>query len=862
MNIYEVKNGHRIMPRNEGISYKIRSGAAFISLLLAYEDGRMLNRRTIGTAGEGVIVPGYAEEKLYNDQKLIAHLLIEPKNFLVIEELPFEEAHKSEFLDNMGYEGEDYENRISKSDMYDYLIHDYFFLEELKSEQIEKNIERHKANCKSQEEIIVSAYNLSRRRNPDADILEDDILYQGVEFLAKKMDLTLAPIDKIKRASKDKVTLQGIARCSGFLCREVELEPKFYKEEISPLICFTKDDGRPIAIYRNIFGRKYCYDPANREVRKLTARYAENISKKAYCIHRPLNDDRLDIRALIKFGMKEFHIGDMLVTLLAMFLVARVGIEVSNLHAALYDSIIPQGSVNNLVNYGMILLGCTIGSLFFSIAQNIAAFRQDNRIKYSLQAAIYNRVFHMPEKFYRNHESGELAYRAGTAASSYYTVYSTVTTILLYLLFAAIYFGKMLKYSDEFAKAGMFFAVAGIGLTILINQLYIKYRRRQSNIMGKIKSYLYQTFSGIDTIRAMGAEDAALYEYMDRASEWSITDFKYGVGDRISEVVSIAVTCLATIVIYDEMVNGNAVISTGVFIGFTSIYTCFTQAMTTIARQIAELYSMLPMLKNSMEILQTAPEKSNDGEILDSLNGDIKVSNVSFSYEPGKPVLKNINLHVKEGEYVAIVGRTGCGKSTLLKLLLGFETPTYGQIMYDDKGLAWMSKPELRRFFGVVLQDDGLFMGSIYKNIVMANPDYTEEDVIKVLNEVGLIEDIKAMPLGIMTPVSEDAHTISGGQMQRILLARALIGNPRILFLDEAMSSIDNIGQRIISESVRKRKITRVVIAHRLSTIVNADRIIVLDNGSIVEEGTYEELMNKKGSFSELVENQTLGNVS
>ncbi len=861
MNRYELRPGHRIMPQNSGISYRIEAGTVFVSVLLAYPDGSILSKKTVGIARAGVIIPGYAEAKVHDGQELIAHLLIEPKDTAMIEEIPFDESQKKDFLSAVGFESEDVEDFISSSDIYACLIHEYFFREKSKNALIEKNLEQHRNNKKIHEEIIVSAYNLNRERDSDADIIAENKLYQGMEFLCKKIGVDIAPLPDIKKASGGAISVELIARCSGFLCREVELSPKFYKEEISPLVCFAKDDNRPIVVYRNIFNRKYYYDPKNQKHEKLKAKVAANINKEAYCIHRPLNGDKLDIKTLIRFGAREFYFGDLLVTIIAMLLVAWVGIQVSNLNTTLYDRIIPQGSINNLLNYGMILIGCSIGSLLFSISQNIASFRQDNRIKYALQAAIYNRVFHMPEKFYRNHESGELAYRAGTAASSYYTLYTMGTAIILHLGYAMMYFGKMTDYTSGLAGAGLFFAFVNVALTVLVNQFFLKYRRKQSSIMGKMKSYMFQLFSGIDTIRAMGAEDAALYEYMDKTAEWSVTNYKYGIGDRISEAITTAITCVSTLIIYDDMIKGTSSMSTGVFIGYTTIYACFTGAMSAVANEIAQIYSMIPMLKNSMDILKTAPEMNNKGEILTDLEGDIKINNLSFAYDD-KPVLRNINLHIQKGEYVAIVGATGCGKSTLLKLLLGFETPTSGDIRYDDKSLSWLSKPELRRFFGVVLQEDGLFMGPIYKNIVMSNADCTEEDVIRVLEEVGLIEDIKEMPLGLMTPVSEDAHTLSGGQIQRIYLARALIGNPKILFLDEATSSLDNIGQKIISDSIERRKITRVVIAHRLSTIINCDRIIVLDKGTIVEEGTYNELMQKGGLFKKLVENQALGRVN
>lgn len=852
MNNYELKPGHKIMTKNNGISYCIRSGKVFVSLLIASFDGTGVTRQIIGVVGSGTVVPGVSDEIEYNGRRIIAHLIIEPEGAARIEDVPYEPKQRDEFLDRIGYEPDD--SGSDHSDVFGYLIRKYYLDEEKRNNLIGNNLEHRRQNRKMQEDIIASAFSLKHDHNNDSD----DVLYLAMEYLCEKMGVFIAPLSDIRTISDSNVTVEGIARCSGFLCRQIDLDPKFYKKEISPLICFTKDDHRPIVLYQNVFGRKCYFDPVVHESGKLKADIAENIDSNAYCIHRPLNDRKLDVKTLFRFGAKEFSVRDLAISLIAMFLVTRLGIEVSDLHTILYDRIIPQGSVNNLLNFGLIMAGCTMGSMMFSISQNIATFRQDNKIKYSLQAAIYNRVFHMPEKFYRKHESGELAYRAGTAASSYYTLYHTITTMVLHLMFAIIYFNKMNSFSSRLASAGSLFAIINVVSAVLINQLFLKYRRDQSRIMGKIKSYLYQVFSGIDTIRAVGAEDTALYQYMDQSAAWSVTNFKYGVSNRMTEAVSVGITCISTVIIYKDMVDGISGLTPGMFFGFTMIYGSYTAAMNAVGSGVAMVYSMIPMMKNSMEILKSATEQSDGGEVLGSLEGDIVLNHVQFSYEPGKPIIRDISLHITPGEYVAIVGTSGCGKSTLLKLLLGFEEPKGGQIRYDDKPLPWLNKPELRRFFGVVLQEDGLFMGSIYKNIVMSNGNYSEEDVVNVLTEVGLLEDIKAMPLGLFTPVSEDAHTISGGQIQRILLARALIKNPRVLFLDEATSSLDNISQKIVTDAVSKRKITRVVIAHRLSTIMQCDRIIVLDQGRIVEEGTYEQLTGKNGLFRQLVENQML----
>jgi ABC-type bacteriocin/lantibiotic exporter with double-glycine peptidase domain len=258
-------------------------------------------------------------------------------------------------------------------------------------------------------------------------------------------------------------------------------------------------------------------------------------------------------------------------------------------------------------------------------------------------------------------------------------------------------------------------------------------------------------------------------------------------------------------------------------------------------------------------VLEEKPESSSGRKIVTSLSGDIEVSKLSFKYGKESPtVLDNISLKVKKGEYLAIVGKTGCGKSTLMRLLLGFENPDKGAIYYSGRDLSTLDLRSVRQKIGVVMQNGSLFPGDIFSNIIITSPWKTMDDAWEAARMAGIEDDIKAMPMGMHTMISEGAGGISGGQKQRLMIARAIIGKPQILFFDEATSALDNITQNHVAESIAKLHSTRVVIAHRLSTIKHCDRIVVIDEGKIAEEGTYDELMGLKGQFYELAIRQVV----
>ncbi|MEQ8176170.1 MAG: ATP-binding cassette domain-containing protein [Syntrophomonadaceae bacterium] len=258
-------------------------------------------------------------------------------------------------------------------------------------------------------------------------------------------------------------------------------------------------------------------------------------------------------------------------------------------------------------------------------------------------------------------------------------------------------------------------------------------------------------------------------------------------------------------------------------------------------------------------ILQAVPEVGENKQIITKLSGNIELNNVSFRYNEEMPlVLDDISLKIKAGQYVAIVGKTGCGKSTLMRLLLGFETPQRGAVYYDGRDVARLDLRSLRQNIGTVTQDGRLFSGDIFSNIVISAPWLSRDDAWEAAELAGIANDIRAMPMGMHTVISEGSGGISGGQRQRLMIARAIVPKPRILMFDEATSALDNITQKQVSEALDLLKSTRIVIAHRLSTIRHCDRIIVLENGKITEDGSYDELIQKGGYFAELVERQRL----
>lgn len=326
---------------------------------------------------------------------------------------------------------------------------------------------------------------------------------------------------------------------------------------------------------------------------------------------------------------------------------------------------------------------------------------------------------------------------------------------------------------------------------------------------------------------------------------------------KVSDVLISVVTLAGTLVIYRRAAEAG--LAQADYYAFSMAYGMALSAFVSFSKTMVTAARLKPGMDMIKPVLEAVPEVSGGKEVITRLSGGIELNHVSFRYHKSMPlVLDDLSLKIRSGQYVAIVGESGCGKSTLMRLLLGFEVPDKGAVFYDGKDLATMDLRSLRRKIGTVMQDGKLFQGDIYSNITLNAPSLTADEVWKVAELAGIAEDIRRMPMGMSTLISEGSGGISGGQRQRLLIARAIAPKPKILMFDEATSALDNLAQKAVSDALGSLKCTRIVIAHRLSTIRQCDRIIVLEKGKIRENGTYDELMAKNGVFAGLVERQRM----
>ena len=368
---------------------------------------------------------------------------------------------------------------------------------------------------------------------------------------------------------------------------------------------------------------------------------------------------------------------------------------------------------------------------------------------------------------------------------------------------------------------------------------------------------IFSLFTGIQKIRLAGAERRAFAHWAKGYREQAEYQYASPAFVRAGGAIAAGITTAGSLLIYYSAAAGG--VSAADYIAFSASFGMVSGALSSLASAGVLAAQISPLAEMAKPILQAEPEEAEGKQMIRRLSGGVELSHVSFRYVPDGPlILDNVSLKVRPGQYVAIVGETGCGKSTLMRLLLGFEKPWKGAVYYDGKDLSKVDLKSLRRHIGVVMQNGKLFQGDIYSNIVISAPQLSMDEAWEAAEMAGIADDIRAMPMGMHTIISEGGGGISGGQRQRLMIARAIAPKPKILMLDEATSALDNITQKKVSDSLEKLGSTRIVIAHRLSTIRRCDRILVMERGRITADGTFEELMETSEYFAGLVRRQQI----
>lgn len=655
-----------------------------------------------------------------------------------------------------------------------------------------------------------------------------------------------------------RAAVEEIARASRIRMRQVALRGDWWRGEGGPLLAFLTEGQRPVALLPARSRRYMRYDPATGVRTEVTAELAATLDPFAYTFFRRLPERAVGARELLRLGLRGAA-PDAVRVALAGAAVGFLGLAPPIVTQVVFDSIIPAAGQFKLLQLTTALVVAAIAVGMFQLVRSIAILRIETRMSAAVQAAVWDRVLNLPMPFFRRYSAGDLATRVGGIEAIRQVMTGVTVSAILTGLFSLFNFGLLLTYDAGLALiAGGLVLVAGV-VSGVAGAIGLRYERSLSALQARLAGLVLQMVSGVAKLRVSGAEARAFGVWAERFATQRRLTFRVRVVGNALAVFNAAFPTLALIVLF-AAIAGSAPgsRSTGTVLAFVASFGGLLAAALAVSANALSVLRIIPLFENVRPVLTTPPEidegKLDPGE----LSGAIEISHVSFRYaDDGPPILREVSLRARPGEFIAVVGPSGSGKSTLLRLLLGFETPEAGSIYYDGQDLAELDVQAVRRQIGVVLQNGKLMPGDIYTNIVGASL-LTIDDAWEAARMAGLDEDIRQLPMGMHTVISEAGSTFSGGQRQRLMIARALVSRPRILLFDEATSALDNRTQAIVSRSLEQLRATRMVIAHRLSTIVNADRIYVVERGSVAQVGSYAELAEQDGPFRDLIQRQLL----
>ena len=820
-------------------AYRVAAGSVYVYIVPWDQEKQRAGRRvSVTEVGEGWVIPSFAwRDGNYREWRF---LLVAKTEQAILERMDVQvnRVLKRKFLAQAGiqtFEQEGFEGSLTE----------YYQRNELKDDVFLERAERNEPkNVQASLEVIGKA--VAGGKNDAAGVTA---LERAVRFACAKAGISLPAEDKAG-ASFSRMTLPEMARAGHFLFREVVLDADWTKMDCGTLV--GKMEGHPVTLFCPGGGKYQIYDAETGKTETLTAAARARLDPKAYMIGRTLPDTPVRKKELVAFVRKSLKTRDIVSLVLLGLAVTLIGVLQPKLNQLIYDDYIPLGDTGVLLQVCMLIASFMVGNVFISIVKRLQEFRIPCRAGYELQDAVYWRLFALPESFFRGYDSADLAERVSGIGTIANTIVTQLASNGLTTVLALIYLIQMFKYSWKLALAGLAMVLVWNGVIYWMQRRTVKNQRVIARYSGEASGKLFQFLSGVDKIRMSGAQERAILEYTQPVAGEKKEKIRQNHISGFAAVFSEAGATIFSMVLYYMMVNSDLKVSVGSFMAFNTAFGSLTGAITGFVNAAVEYARLKPTMERVKPLLETPTENESGKDEVAELKGDIRLDHVTFGYSEGSTVLSDLSLHISPGEYVAIVGPSGSGKSTVLKLLLGFEKPNAGNVLYDGKDMETLDKHSLRKKIGVVLQNGKLISGSIYDNITITGTNPSVKEVEEVIEAVGLKKDIEQMPMGIHTMVNESGGTISGGQQQRILIARAIYSNPAVLYFDEATSALDNVTQAKVCESLEKRHMTRVVIAHRLSTVQNCDRILVVDHGRIVEEGNYESLMRRQGLFYQM----------
>ncbi|MEV6961127.1 NHLP bacteriocin export ABC transporter permease/ATPase subunit [Streptomyces sp. NPDC051207] len=700
--------------------------------------------------------------------------------------------------------------------------------------------------------LLASIGGRSDRRATAADA---DATYAACRLVARASGITLAEPAHGGTGGDRLDPVERIAVASRVRTRAVRLDGPWWRDDVGPLVGHRALSGAPVALLWRRGGYVAVHPSTGRETRVGEAN-AEEFEPRAVMFYRPLPEKRLGPAGLLRFCMRGTR-GDLTRLLVSGLVTVAIGALVPVATGKVLGEFVPRAQTDLIVQVCVAVILSSVVAAVFMLLQNLTILRLEGRVEATLQPAVWDRLLRLPTAFFTERSTGELASAAMGISAIRRLLAGVGPTVAQSVTVGAMNLGLLLWFSVPMALAAMVLLVVIAGVFLGLGLWQVRWQRRLVVLTNQLNNQAFQTLRGLPKLRVAAAEN---YAYAAWASQFARSrELQQRVGriKNLTTVLGAVYLPLCTLLMFMLLAGpARGTMSAAAFLTFHTSVTMLLASVTQLTGAFVSAVAALPLFEEIRPVLEATPEVRAASTRPGPLTGAIEARRLSFRYtDDGPLVLDDVSFAVRPGEFVAIVGPSGCGKSTLLRLLIGFDRPVSGSVLYDGQDLAALDQSAVRRQCGVVLQHAQPFTGSIL-DVIRGSEPYTPEEAMAAAEMAGLAEDVRRMPMGLHTIVS-GSGAVSGGQRQRLMIAQALIRRPRILFFDEATSALDNETQRTVIESTKALDATRIVIAHRLSTVLDADRVIVMEDGKVVQQGPPAHLLaDTGGRLHELVRRQ------
>lgn len=737
-----------------------------------------------------------------------------------------------------------------------------FFFEQLISVEKKENHdaflqwkEKGSREERSLEDAISEMIELLNPPPPFSPITSADLLFKACQSLGKEFHLSFQLPPKGIKSTSIGQQIDEIAMASGIRYRQITLLSKWWESATSHLIGFYGPEQKPVALVFRGSGHYAMIDPSAAKEKRVDAQVAEQLHKVAYTFYHALPEEVTSGRGIIHYYVnlykKEFY-----PLIFYSVLSSVLAILPSFATGYLFYSAIPQSELSLLMQVIIGLFLAAFSTCIFFLFRSLLLTRIEGLMSHGIQAAFWDRLLRLPVSFFRKYSSGNLILRVMSIKEIQFLLMGQTPRVVLSGFFSLFYIFAMAFFSFKLTLIAMGLSGLGFLTTYFFSRVKKRIEMKKYQLKLQLNSLVIQIASGVAKLRISGAELPAFSHWATLFARYKKLYFQsQKLNDAIAAMNAILpnLSLFAFFLLLTQMP-----MSASAFFGFYAAFAPFIFALCDISNTWMNLIPIFPIWGNTKVLVEEKPETLTGKDKPGVLKGTISVDEVSFSYQSEKtPILQDVSFYADPGEFIAIVGPSGSGKSTLIQLLLGFEKPFSGAIYYDGKDLQSLDIHAVREQLGVVLQEGGLLAGSIYENL-SCGKDYTEEEIQRALELSCFQKDLSTFSMGLYTFVPPGGETFSGGQRQRLLIARALLRKPRILLFDEATSGMESTTQEEIMNNLKELKITRIAIAHRLTTVRKADRIYVLNKGKIIQSGSFEELAKSPGLFATFLAHQKL----